>query len=119
MLEGADESRRALELLDREEPEGVPHQDGDTVALGAPREPSVCDCEGDQTEIRLRLATAGREPEEIENLAIRVAAVDDAVEVQEDEGDLERPPRVVVAELRSAIWAAGRGPRRARPLLQH
>ena len=50
------------------------------------------DGEGGEAQIGLGLAAAGREEQEIDQLAIGVRLLGEAVEIEQDEGELERPP---------------------------
>ena len=49
-------------------------------------------------EIGLGLAAAGREEQQVSNLAIGVRSIDQAGEVEQDEGELERPPLRLIDE---------------------
>ncbi len=89
----ADQQGRAIELLDREQPQRVAHQHRDAVA-GLVAEPPEEDGERDEPEVGLRLAAARREPEEVGDLAVLVTRVDDPAQAQEDERELERSPLV-------------------------
>ena len=68
-LAGADQRRGPLELLDRQQPQRVPHQHGDPVlarpagdrALQSPQPHRV----GRQAEVRLGLAAARGKPQEV------------------------------------------------------
>src|SRR5262249_49735386 len=74
--------------------------------------------ERDQTEIGLGLSPAGREPEEVGDLAVTVVWVDDAAEALEDERQLERSPLLLVAEVRlrrRLALSAPDGPRAPSP----
>ena len=48
--------------------------------------------EGRQAEVGLGLAAAGREEEQVDNLAVVVVRIDDPGQVHQDEGKLERSP---------------------------
>ena len=50
------------------------------------------DGEGGQTQVGLGLTTAGREEEQVDDLAMGMVRIAEAGEVQQDEGQLERPP---------------------------
>ena len=98
-LERADQGRRAFELLQGEQPQGVTHDDGDTSVTGVP-EPAEQDDERDETEVGLGLAAAGGEPEQIGQPSVVVLGVGETAEIQKDEGDLERSPDLCGARRR-------------------
>ena len=50
------------------------------------------DREGGEAEIGLGLAAAGREEQQVDDLAVRMRRIGQAGEVEQDEGELERPP---------------------------
>ena len=52
----------------------------------------MCDRPSGEAEISLRLAAAGRKEEQIDGLAIGVQRIVQTRKIQEDEGELERPP---------------------------
>ena len=60
------------------------------VAARAVSQPPEEERERDQAEVGLRLAAAGRKPEQVGSLAVLVVGVDDARQAQQDEGELER-----------------------------
>ncbi len=74
MLAGADEGGSALELLGGQQPEGVAHKHGDTVRAVAGLCPLANNAlqaahrEGErgQAEVRLGLATTGREEQQLQ-----------------------------------------------------
>src|SRR3954468_1426364 len=85
---GADQRYSPLELLNREQPQRVSHQYSDAsvrTEAGNSRQSPVAERERRQTEIRLGLAAARREPEEIADAPIRMRWVYEATEIQEDE----------------------------------
>jgi hypothetical protein len=47
---------------------------------------------GSEAEIGFRLVAAGREEEEIDDLAIGMQPILQTGKIQQDEGELERPP---------------------------
>ena len=103
-LAGTDQGGGPLELLDGQQPQGVPHQDGDPVLPGAAGdralEPPQAHGVGRQPEVRLGLAAAGGEPEEVGDRLGRLGAVlvvepGDPRQVEQHEGQLERIPRPV------------------------
>ena len=51
------------------------------------------DGEGGEAEVRLRLAAAGRKEQQVAQLAIGVCLVRHPREIEQDKGELERPPR--------------------------
>ena len=95
-FKGADQPGRAPELIEGQQPQGVAHDDADPgpgesgVSLVA--EPPKDHGERGEAEVRLGLAAAGREEEEVHELALGIGRVRDAGEVQEDEGELKGPP---------------------------
>ena len=96
-------------------------------------EPSEEDDERDQSEVRLGLSAARREPEQVGNLPVFVGRVNDAAEALENERELERTPswsprmsgsgsasplvarRSVRVVPTSPGWRVGTPPRRGRP----
>lgn len=90
MFQGADRGGGTLELLGGEQTEGVATEDGGAAALAA--DPAQGDREGGQEEVRLRLAAAGGEPDQVGGPAVVVAWVGDTVEGEEEEGELEGAP---------------------------
>src|SRR5262249_38118694 len=55
-------------------------------------QPSKHQGESSKAEVGVGLAAAGREEKQVHHLAVLVGRLDDAFEVHEDEGELERPP---------------------------
>ena len=108
VLAGADERRRPLELLERQEPQGVPHQHGHAVLAGSPLDHPLqaaqAESVGRQTQVGFGLAAAGRKPQQVGGGVGRLAAfgvveLGDARQVQEDEGELERIPGAVLRDV--------------------
>jgi hypothetical protein len=91
-FEGADQRGRALELLARQEPQGVSGEYGRPASTRAVDEPSADHLECCESEIRLRLATTGREPDEIHDVAIGVGGVRGRGQAQQLKTELEMPP---------------------------
>ena len=141
-LGGADERRRALELLRREQAQGVPHEHGDAAAaveravrrldhpLPAPDRERVCR----QAQVRLGLAATGGEEEQLDLGRVARAAgqrrAAHRLDLQQDERDLEGEPRVGLRTARQHLLPGrlepeGRllGPQRGDlggdPLLRH
>ena len=103
-LAGADEGRRPLELLDRQQPQRVAHQHGHALLAGATGHASLQPPQGHrvgrQAKVRLRLAAARGKPEQVGHRlvfagSVHVVELGDAGEIQQDEGQLERIPRTV------------------------
>ena len=91
------------------------HQDGHAGVPGdrpadSFAEPAIEEGEGRQAEVRLGLAAAGGEEEEVDGLAIGVFGVDDPPEVEQEEGELEGLPLRLVDVL--GRWPRGRATRR-------
>ena len=85
-LERADQAGGARELVEREQPQRVAHDDAHAGA-GAPGRLGMAQAaqhhrEGREPEVGLGLAAAGREEEEVDGLAVGVARVGDPREVQ-------------------------------------
>lgn len=71
-----------LKLLLREQPQGVAHDDsGAAAALSVLHLPSQ-HVEGGGTQVRLRLATASREPDQIHDVTAGIVLVPDAAQYQ-------------------------------------
>ena len=66
------------------------------------------DDEGGEAEIGLGLAAAGREEQEVGDLAVGVGLVGQAGEVEQDEGELERAPLRLVCAAGSPVAPASR-----------
>ena len=107
-LAGADQGRGPLELLEREQPKRVPHQHRNAGLAGPlphdALEPPQAHHERRQTQVRLRLAAAGREPQQVGNrvgpvAAVLVVQVARARQVQQNEGDLEWAPTAVLGHI--------------------
>ena len=67
LLHGADEGGRALELLRREQAQGVAHEDVDTIVARVLQAP-VEDRECRQRKVRLSLAAASRKEDQLDVL---------------------------------------------------
>ncbi len=104
-LGGAHQRGRPLELLGGEQPQRVPHEHGDAVAavarVGARPDHALqpADREGvrGEPEVGLRLAAAGREEQQVDRRRrrgrpLRVDRVGQRGQVEQHEGELERPP---------------------------
>ncbi|CAM5455854.1 hypothetical protein SFUMM280S_07415 [Streptomyces fumanus] len=91
-LHGAEQDRGPLELLEGEQPQRVAHEDGDAPAVGTLADAAQEGGQGDQTEISLRLATAGGEPEQVGDLPVVVLRIVDAGHAEQHESDLEGAP---------------------------
>ncbi len=91
-LHGAHERGGSLELLRGQEPERVPGQDRRSTAGGAVLQASAEHLDGRQAEVGLRLAAAGREPDEVHELTIDVALVERRGQRNEQETKLEGAP---------------------------
>jgi hypothetical protein len=105
-LEGADQRGGAAELIEGQEAQGVAHQHADAGALQAGvTQPAQDQGEGGEAEVGLRLAAAGREEQEVDDAAIAVRGIDDAGEVEQDEGELERAPARRIDLLRALVVA--------------
>ena len=63
--------------------------------------------EGRQSEVRLCLAAAGREEEQIHRATIGRVGIDNALQVQEQERKLKRPPGRFRPRHRAGLLAAG------------
>src|SRR5262249_21667309 len=83
----------ARQLIEREQAQRVAHDDSDARAEDTwADESAMCYHEGCEAEISLGLAAAGREEQEIGNFGIGVLAIGKTSDVEQDEGELERPP---------------------------
>ena len=75
----ADEARGACELVEREQAQGVAHDDAHPGApnpvLTGVAQSSKYHREGGESEICFRLAAAGREEEKVHGLAVRIEGV--------------------------------------------
>ena len=93
-FERADEARGALKLVERQQAQGVAHDDREARAFEAGIvEPAPGDGEGGEAEIGLGLAAAGREEQQIDDRPVGMSRVGEAVEIEQDEGELEQAPR--------------------------
>ena len=79
-----------------------------------PRQPAMGDDEGREAEIGLGLAAAGREEQQIGGLAVGMLAIGKPGEIEQDEGELERPPFRRGLRRRIAVCAGVAPPRRHR-----
>jgi hypothetical protein len=92
-LEGADHAGGTAELVEGQKAERVAHDDRNAGTQHArAQEPAIGDGEGGEAQKGLGLAAAGREEEQIDQLAISVRLLGDAVEIKQDVGELERAP---------------------------
>ncbi len=92
-LQRANDAGRASELVERKEAQRVAHDDGDTGAEHArAAQPPMRDHERREAEIGLGLAAAGREEQQVGSLAVGMRAIEKAGHIEQDEGELERPP---------------------------
>ena len=92
-LQGADQRRRAAELVEGQQPERVAHQHAQPRrGIARVFQAAIDQREGGQAEIGFRLAAAGREEEQIDHLPVVMVWVHDAGEVHQDERKLERTP---------------------------
>ena len=103
-LGGADQRGRPLELLQGEQSQGVPHEDGHArrpaasvpIALETPESDRV----GGEPQVRLGLAATGREPEQVGDRVGRMDAfvvgeIGRRLDVQDQERELKDAPRAV------------------------
>ena len=84
-----------MELLDGQKTKCVPHEHGDAARGRDSRpmlEPAIGHGKGSESQIRLGLAAAGADPEQVGRGPMRRVGVDDLREAFQDEGDLERTP---------------------------
>ena len=92
-FQGADQRRRSPKLVEREQPQCVTHQhrqtamDGVRVAKAAQYEG-----EGGKPEIGFGLAAAGREEQEVDEVALDMSRIGDPAQIHEDVGELEGTP---------------------------
>ena len=95
-LESTDESRGAAQLVKGEEPQRVAHDDAHASAtepvVARVAEPAQDHREGRKPQVRLRLAAAGREEQQVHCLALNIGWVGQARQVEQDERELERTP---------------------------
>ena len=104
-LQCADQAGGAGELVQGEQAERVAHDDAHPGALSSVlsgvAQPPEHHREGGDAQVRLRLAAAGGEEEQVHGLAVRIERVREARHVQQDECELEGPPSgwVPVVEL--------------------
>ena len=103
-IKGADKRRGPLQLLGGEEPQRVAHEDGgvsgERVLLVRAVEPSPENGEGSETQVRLRLATSGGHPDDVDGTASAVIGLHRRSDASEDKGDLESTPGGFRAEQR-------------------
>jgi hypothetical protein len=90
----ADPREPLLELIEREEPQRVAHEH----RHAGRRQPGVAQApdqqrEGREAEVRLGLAAAGGEEDQVHHVAIAVRGVDLGGDVHQQERELERAPR--------------------------
>ena len=111
-LQRADQPRRPRELIERQQPQRVAHDDahagaGQPVVAGMAQAPQHHRHRG-QPQVGLGLAPAGREEQQIHRLAVRVDRISEAGQVQQQERELERPPaRPVGSDLVAQPLAQG------------
>lgn len=105
----AEQRRRALKLLQREQAQRVTHQHGDAVVAGAAfdvlLQPAQGEHIGGEAKIGFRLAAAGREPKQIRDGVGLMAAVGmvkarDTRQVEQNERELEDTPRPVLRHIK-------------------
>ena len=77
-------------------------------------QPPEHDRERRETQVRLGLAAAGREEQKVDGLAVRIAGVGEARQVQQQERELERPPRGLL-DVRQPLLKCARRRRGWRP----
>jgi hypothetical protein len=103
-LAGADQRGGTLELLDGEQPQRVAHEYGDPGLRVVPARrwltPPHRQRERGEAEIGLGLAATGREPQQVRERARPVAPLGvrrhgERRQVEQHEGELERPPATV------------------------
>ena len=95
-LQRADQPRRPRELIERQQPQRVAHDDahagsGEPVVAGMTQAPQHHRHRG-QPQVRLGLPPAGREEQQVHGLAVLVERIGEARQVQQQERELERPP---------------------------
>ena len=116
-LQCAHQPGRPRELVQRQQPQRVAHDDADPgagqpVVAGMPQAPEHHRDRG-QAQIRLGLSAAGREEQQVHRLAVRVVRVGEAGQVQQQERELERAPaRPLRSDLlpEAPAQGAGHGP---------
>jgi len=92
-LQRADQTRRPAELVQRQQAERVAHHHRHARPEQPGRtQPPERDREGGQAQIRLGLAAAGREEEQVGHVAVGMRAVRHGGQVEEQEGELEETP---------------------------
>ncbi len=105
LLARTDQRRSALKLLRGEQPQRVPHKDGDTIGAvpglrpGAnhPLQPAEPQGERGQPQVSLSLAAAGGEEQQLRltldvAVSIRMGGIGQPGQAQQDERQLERSP---------------------------
>jgi hypothetical protein len=108
LFERAHERGGASELIEREEAQRVAEDDRHAAALVGARLPAQAPQEQrvrDEAEVRLGLAAAGGEVDEVGELAVRVRRVRERREVHQHEGELEGSPRGQLAVLVARVFA--------------
>ena len=116
-LQRADQSGRARELVQRQQPQRIAHDDADPGAgqpavAGMPQAPEHHRHRG-QPQVRLGFSAAGREEQQVHRLAVHVLRVREAGEIQQQERELERAPvRPLRPDLlpEALAQSAGHGP---------
>ena len=95
-LQGTHQAGGTSKLIERQQPQGVAHDDADPgsgpAAVFRIAQPPQHHGERGEPEIRLRLATAGGKEEEVHELAFRIRGVGEARQVQQEKGELEGTP---------------------------
>ena len=125
VLAGADQGRGSLELLERQQPQRVPHQHGHAVLAGSTFDGSLQSPQpkrvGRQAQVGFGLATARGKPEQIGQgfgilAPFGVIEFRDARQVQQDEGKLERIPRAILGDVDGPMsgFSSPRGTRSAK-----
>ena len=93
---GGDQGGGSLELLQGEQAQGVAHQHRHPFVAEMvlpPLQPPDAHGEGGHAQVRLCFAAAGGEPEQIYQVApFGVGGVGEGGDVEQDEGQLKRPP---------------------------
>ena len=93
-LQRTDQPGRTPQLVQRQQPERIAHDHRHARAQHAARpQPPQRDGKGGQPQIGLGLAAAGGKEQQVGGVAIRMPPVRHARQIEQDEGQLEWPPR--------------------------